>query len=162
MVIPRRIYKRTSKKGTVRYIVYVYFNKHTLYVGTFRNLDLAIAAQDLKYEVLTSVAKKWRNSKAYRIWKITVIRRDKRCVICNSLKDRQAHHLDDATNHPDKIFDLDNGICVCKQCHSQFHNNFKGNYRMSCTKYDFENFKQLSEYLMNLKWVEVREKDESL
>jgi len=162
MILPKRIYKRIYKSGTIRYVVYVYFNKKTLYVGTYNNLDLAIAAQDIKYEILNKIDENWRDSKAYRIWRAAVIRRDVRCVICNTLKDRVSHHLNDASNHPDKIFDLDNGVCLCYQCHSQFHNNFKGNYRMSCSTYDFENYKQLSAYLMNLKWVEPTIGDISL
>jgi len=89
----------------------------------------------------------WRNSREYRIWRAKVIRRDKRCVICGSIKNREAHHLNHASYFPDQRFDPDNGVCLCKECHTQFHCNFKRSFRQKCTKYDFENFKQLVSYL---------------
>lgn len=91
-------------------------------------------------------AKSWRNTREYRIWRAKVIRRDKRCVICGSIKERVAHHLDHASYFPDERFDVNNGVCLCNECHIQFHNNFKRNYRVKCTKYDFENFKALTNY----------------
>ena len=88
----------------------------------------------------------WRRSKEYRIWRIKVIRRDKRCVICGSIKSRNAHHMDHATYFPDERFDVKNGVCLCRKCHTQFHTNFKRSFRQKCTKYDFKNFVCLVEY----------------
>jgi predicted restriction endonuclease len=88
----------------------------------------------------------WRRSREYRIWRVKVIRRDKRCVICGSIKDRNAHHLNHATYFPEERFDVDNGVCLCRECHTQFHTNFKRSFREKCTKYDFENFKCLVSY----------------
>jgi len=90
--------------------------------------------------------KSWRKTAEYRKWRAIVIRRDKRCVACNSIKERQAHHINDATHHPDLRFDIDNGITMCKQCHTQFHTNFKKSFRAKCTKYDFDNFMALIKY----------------
>jgi 5-methylcytosine-specific restriction endonuclease McrA len=89
----------------------------------------------------------WRNTRDYRVWRANVIRRDKRCQICGSLQNRQAHHKNHATYFPEERFDEDNGVCLCKDCHIQFHNNFKRSNRTKCTKYDFENFKDLVTYL---------------
>ena len=85
----------------------------------------------------------WRNSKEYRKWRAKVIRRDKRCVICGSIKNRQAHHLNHATYFKNQRFDVNNGVTLCKSCHMQFHNNFKKSTREKCTKEDFSNFQQL-------------------
>ena len=88
----------------------------------------------------------WRNSREYRVWRVKVIRRDKRCVICNSLQKREAHHLNHASYFIDERFDESNGVCLCKNCHTQFHTNFKRSFRQKCTKYDFENFRTLVKY----------------
>ena len=93
----------------------------------------------------------WRNSREYRKWRIQVIRRDKRCIICGSLKNRQAHHLNHATYYPAERFDVENGVTLCKSCHMQFHNNFKKSTRQKCTKEDFENFVKLVEYIKGLR-----------
>ena len=92
----------------------------------------------------------WRNTKAYRIWKIKVVRRDKRCKVCNSIKHRQSHHLNSASYFPKERFLLENGVCLCKKCHSQFHNNYKKSFRQKCTKYDFLNFMSLVKYLKGI------------
>lgn len=86
------------------------------------------------------------NSREYRIWRAKVIRRDKRCQICNSIKNRVAHHLYDVKHYPEKEYDVNNGVCLCKDCHIQFHTNFKRSFRESCTPYDFDNFKALASY----------------
>ena len=92
----------------------------------------------------------WRTSKEYRIWRLSVIRRDSRCVICDSLQNRQAHHLNSASYFPDERFDISNGITLCSKCHSQFHCNFKKSFREKCTKDDFLNFKELVKYIYSI------------
>ena len=94
--------------------------------------------------------KNWRNSRKYRIWRAKVIRRDKRCIICGSIKHRHAHHLNHATYYLDQRYNPDNGVCLCKNCHTQFHTNFKNSFREKCTKKDFNNFKKLTEYLRSI------------
>jgi len=88
----------------------------------------------------------WRKTRDYRVWRAKVIRRGKRCVICGAIHHRQAHHLDSGSYFPDERYDVNNGVTLCQKCHSQFHNNYKKSYRQKCTKYDFENFKQLVKY----------------
>ena len=88
----------------------------------------------------------WRKTREYRVWRVKVIRRDKRCVVCGSIKDRQAHHLNSGSYFPDERYDVDNGVCLCKECHINFHNNFKNNYKEKCTKKDFCNFMDLYSY----------------
>jgi len=85
----------------------------------------------------------WRNTRDYRVWRIKVIRRDKVCQICGSIKGRQAHHMNSASYFPDERFDVENGICLCSSCHSMFHNSYKRSYRQKCTKEDFANFLEL-------------------
>jgi 5-methylcytosine-specific restriction endonuclease McrA len=85
----------------------------------------------------------WRRTKEYRKWRIEVLRRDKRCVICNSIKHREAHHMNHSTYFKEERFDINNGITLCKHCHSVFHTSFKRSYRTKCTKYDFSQFIEL-------------------
>ena len=96
------------------------------------------------------MAKNWHHSKEYRVWRIGVIRRDKVCVVCGTRKSRQAHHINHGTYFPEQRYDLDNGITLCRNCHSRFHNDFVGSYRRKCTKYQFDNFMQLVGYFKEL------------
>lgn len=88
----------------------------------------------------------WRHTREYRVWRASVIRRDTRCVICNSMDRRHAHHINHATYFPEERFDVENGVCLCGKCHSQFHNNFKRSTRTKCTRYDWDNFLCLVSY----------------
>ena len=93
----------------------------------------------------------WRSSRDYRVWRANVIIRDKVCQVCgrgptDGIK-RHAHHLNSASYFPDEKYDIENGKCLCGDCHMNFHNNFKRSYRTKCTKYDYDNFIVLSKYL---------------
>jgi len=93
----------------------------------------------------------WRTSKEYRLWRASVIRRDIRCKICNSLQDREAHHLNHAIYFAGMRFDVDNGVTLCKKCHTQYHTNYHNSFREKCEKKDFENFMSLVKYIKGLK-----------
>jgi hypothetical protein len=92
----------------------------------------------------------WRNSREYRIWRIKVIRRDKRCIICNSIKHREAHHLYCASYYPEYRFDIDKAVTLCRHCHSLYHNKFVGSYRKKCNKESFDRFMKIVNYLKDL------------
>jgi predicted restriction endonuclease len=96
---------------------------------------------------MSSKSQDWRNTRDYRIWRAKIVRRDKRCVVCGSIKNRQAHHLNAGSYFPNDRFKIDNGVCLCSSCHIQFHNNFKNSFREKCTKKDFLNFIDLVKYL---------------
>ena len=95
--------------------------------------------------------KSWRKTNEYRKWRIQVIRRDKRCLVCGSIKDRNAHHINHATYFPEQRFDVENGICLCNHCHMNFHCNYLRSYRAKCTTYDLDNFFSLLKYLKTIK-----------
>jgi len=95
--------------------------------------------------------KNWRNTRDYRVWRAKVIRRDKRCKVCNSIKNRVAHHLNSGSYFPDQRYDVENGICLCHDCHVQFHTNYKRSFKEKCTKYDFNNFMCLVKYFKQKK-----------
>ena len=54
--------------------------------------------------------------------------------------------MDCARYFPSERFDVENGVCLCHDCHRQFHTNFKRSYRVKCTKNDFDNFCELMQY----------------
>ena len=58
--------------------------------------------------------------------------------------------MNHATYFPEERFDIENGICLCRSCHSHFHNDFKRSTREKCTKYDFSNYNALNEYFKTL------------
>ena len=95
-------------------------------------------------------ARNWRQTREYRIWRVKVIRRDRRCQVCGSIKNRHAHHLNHASYFVDQRFDPDNGICLCRDCHYQFHINYKGGNRKKCTKEDFRRFSKIIRYVESL------------
>ena len=88
----------------------------------------------------------WRKTKEYRLWRALVIRRDKCCVICFSSKTREAHHLNHASFYPEERFIVENGVTLCKECHSQFHTNYHKSTKEKCTKETFSSFNELFEY----------------
>lgn len=94
----------------------------------------------------------WRESRAYRLWRIVVIQRDRKCVICGSKNGRAAHHVDHATYFIEKRFDQNNGVCLCGQCHLRYHNDFHQSTRHKCTEYDFMNFVKLAVHFHGV-WI---------
>jgi len=93
----------------------------------------------------------WRHSKDYRKWRVAVIRKDKVCLVCESRKNRHAHHVNHSSYFPEQRFNVENGVVLCGKCHSQFHNNYKRSTREKCTRYDLNNFISLVTYLKGLK-----------
>lgn len=92
----------------------------------------------------------WRKTREYRIWRASVIRRDSRCVVCGSLSNRQAHHLEHATYSPSLRFDVGNGVTLYHKCHTNYHTNYHKSFREACTKKSFENFLSLVAYFKSL------------
>lgn len=89
----------------------------------------------------------WRSSREYRLWRVSVIRRDKVCVVCDSRKNRHAHHINSASYFPLERYDIENGVCLCSGCHVQYHTNFNRSYRVKTDRYNFENFMSFIKYL---------------
>lgn len=55
----------------------------------------------------------------YKTWRLAVYKRDGfACVMCRASDGRlQAHHIRPWRNHPDRWFDVDNGVTLCGPCH---------------------------------------------
>lgn len=59
-----------------------------------------------------------RNSYQYRKWKKDVLFRDGyKCTRCGNDKNLEVHHVYPIRLFPEKAFDLDNGVTLCKKCH---------------------------------------------
>ena len=72
---------------------------------------------------------KKRNNYTYRQWRKAILERDKKCIVCGSEKNLQAHHIKSFAQHPSLRFDLDNGITMCIDCHRMHHRKEKENGR---------------------------------
>lgn len=62
----------------------------------------------------------------YNEWKYAVKERDSfTCQVCDLAHGRiESHHLDSYNNNPDLRTALDNGVCLCKKCHKNFHHQY--------------------------------------
>ena len=72
----------------------------------------------------------------YRMFKRNVLYRDNyKCVCCGKKSPLEVHHLYSYNKYKDKIYEVSNGVTLCKNCHANFHNLYgKGNN----TKEQFE------------------------
>lgn len=63
-----------------------------------------------------------RRSPEYYQWRKAVLRRDQyACRLCNSKDNLHAHHKMPIAEYPDEIFNVSNGITLCKSCHEKTH-----------------------------------------
>jgi arsenate reductase-like glutaredoxin family protein len=59
------------------------------------------------------------NDEIYKMWRNAVFQRDSYiCTSCNKKKKRiEAHHIKPQCDYPELIYDIDNGITLCLECH---------------------------------------------
>lgn len=56
----------------------------------------------------------------YREWRSKVFKRDNyTCQECGSKRNLQAHHIRQVALYPDLVYELSNGITLCKTCHRE-------------------------------------------
>jgi len=69
------------------------------------------------------VNRQLRRSERYKNWAKAV--KEEAKYICNDCGDsktkKHSHHIKPVCKHPENIFDLDNGVCLCIPCHKQRH-----------------------------------------
>ena len=68
---------------------------------------------------------KKRNTYGYRKWRNSVIERDKKCQICGSKENLEAHHIKEFSKYPLERLNLDNGVALCQKCHKKIHKKNK-------------------------------------
>jgi 5-methylcytosine-specific restriction endonuclease McrA len=53
-----------------------------------------------------------------RAWRAAVIKRDRnRCRICLEAGKLEVHHIHPFRSHPEKRWDVNNGVALCRRCH---------------------------------------------
>lgn len=78
----------------------------------------------------TSVVQMERTTVRYKVWKDFVFNRDVLCVNCGSAKNRVAHHIKLYQEFPELKFDTDNGVVLCRSCHSSYHSSLSSKKRL--------------------------------
>ena len=69
---------------------------------------------------LTELIKGIRRSPEFYQWRKAVLERDKHiCRDCQARENLDAHHIQSIIEYPEGIFDVDNGLTLCKDCHNK-------------------------------------------
>lgn len=81
-----------------------------------------------------------RGEPIYKQWaKDVKIRDNFTCQVCNKYRSKLcSHHLMSYLTNPELRFDLDNGVCLCIECHRDFHSKYTNKNN---TKQQFEEYK---------------------
>ena len=71
----------------------------------------------------TKESKIRQTSAEYKEWRNNVFERDNyTCQKCGKKGDIEAHHIKEQCNYPELIFDINNGITLCRKCHKETDN----------------------------------------
>ena len=71
-----------------------------------------------------------RNSKEYRRYRKSVLKRDKICQCCGSSDKSEVHHPLTFNEYNHLGADTNNGIVLCKECHTEYHHQY--GYKKEC------------------------------
>ncbi len=72
--------------------------------------------------VIQLLTKRDRNTKEYIEWRKSVLKRDNfKCVLCESIKNLEVHHIVRWIDSVELRYELDNGILLCSDCHNKVH-----------------------------------------
>lgn len=71
--------------------------------------------------------KSFRKTKEYRDWKNSVKKRDKKCMKCGATINLHVHHIYNYKDYPLLRIDINNGITLCGNCHTEYHSKFGKN-----------------------------------
>lgn len=66
---------------------------------------------------------------------------DYKCDLCCSCDNLVAHHLNAYAKFEEVRYSIDNGVCLCRSCHSTFHGKYGTGTN---TKEQYEEFKELN------------------
>ena len=82
-----------------------------------------------------------RQSHLNLLWKRSIYELyGNRCAICGGSEKLHAHHIESFAANESLRFDLENGICLCKTCHSAYHISFMKGYKNPATRESFDEF----------------------
>jgi len=65
-----------------------------------------------------------------------------RCDCCNNQGSLNAHHLNSWKHHPELRFDINNLVCLCVNCHKQFHATYGNGHKQPNTVEQYLEFKE--------------------
>lgn len=69
---------------------------------------------------LTELVKGIRRSPEFCQWRKAVLERDNHtCQDCKSIKQVDVHHLKSIIEYPELVFDINNGLTLCQDCHKR-------------------------------------------
>lgn len=72
----------------------------------------------LETQLVEGRREKLGKSNESKKWSFSIKQKfDYKCIRCESRKNLHAHHIKSWRHHPELRFDLDNGLCLCKDCH---------------------------------------------
>lgn len=86
----------------------------------------------------------------YTDWKKQVkINANFTCDCCGKRGGKlHSHHLNDYHTHKELATDINNGVCLCQECHMEFH-SYMGGTKVGCTEQDYLDFKQKKQEQLN-------------
>lgn len=76
-----------------------------------------------------------RNDPRVRKWTKEVLARGE-CELCGSTKHLEAHHILRWAEYPKGRADMDNGQCLCHECHTEEHRYDQSYHMMAAKQYD--------------------------
>jgi len=87
-------------------------------------------------------------------WSKEVMIRDHfTCQVCGRRGNLNSHHLKSYADNPNSRYDIENGVCLCVECHDTFHSIYgKGRN----TEEQFAEFEQVYNLLIKTAQHEVR------
>jgi hypothetical protein len=71
---------------------------------------------------LTQIKRGIKRSPQYYQWRKDVLKRDGEiCCNCGRPNSREAHHIKPVKEYPELIFNINNGLTFCVECHKKVH-----------------------------------------
>jgi hypothetical protein len=89
-----------------------------------KKLKKLLKAKNIDFSVRKTKGKRRdsRFSSQYNVWRNSVIKRfNNVCVKCGSKQSIHCHHIFSWHDYPKLRFVVDNGICLCRDCHEWVH-----------------------------------------
>lgn len=105
-------------------------HKHEMPLRQFRKSKYKLCEECTKRICAGEKAYNWKGGYEYGRpdqsgWKAKVLERDGYvCAICSSKELLNTHHIDGYNWCVDKRSDINNGITLCKECHTDFHKEY--------------------------------------
>lgn len=82
-----------------------------------------------------------RNSAEANKWKKDVKQHfGNHCFLCGSEQKIEVHHVENFKDNEKLRFDVQNGVCLCRKHHLQYHFDFLGGAKIPATKQSFKSF----------------------